>query len=79
MRRCVITFMTLAMLSCGVQEMTLFVTSSDTFMFGSLSPERPNQAETFQGAMTNFSAVAAQAILKAYDFTGVRFADAVID
>jgi hypothetical protein len=30
--------------------------------------ERPDQAETFQRAMTSFSAVAAQAILEAYDF-----------
>lgn len=33
--------------------------------------ERPDQAETFQRAMTN-SAVSAQAILEAYDFTGIR-------
>lgn len=34
--------------------------------------ERPDQAETFQRAMTSFSTAAAQAILDAYDFTGIR-------
>jgi O-methyltransferase domain len=34
--------------------------------------ERPDQAGTFQRAMSNFSVVAAQAILDTYDFTGIR-------
>lgn len=41
-----------------------------------LFAERPDQAETFQRAMTNGSTIAAQSILGAYDFTGVgRLAD----
>jgi hypothetical protein len=41
-----------------------------------LLAERPDQAETFQRAMTNSSAVSAKAILDAYDFTGIsRLAD----
>jgi len=38
--------------------------------------ERPEQCETFQRAMTNSSAVAADAIVDAYDFSGIeRIAD----
>jgi len=38
--------------------------------------ERPGQCETFQQAMTNSTSVAAQAIVEAYDFTGIeRLAD----
>jgi hypothetical protein len=34
--------------------------------------ERPDQAETFHRAMTNFSATAAEAVLEAYDFSGIK-------
>lgn len=34
--------------------------------------EHPQQAETFQRAMTNGSVIAAESILKAYDFTGIK-------
>src|SRR3972149_6580027 len=34
--------------------------------------ERPGQCETFQRAMTNSTSVAADAIVEAYDFSGVR-------
>ena len=38
--------------------------------------ERPGQCETFQHAMTNSTSVAAQAIVEAYDFSGIaRLAD----
>jgi hypothetical protein len=38
--------------------------------------ERPSQCETFQNAMTNSTAVAATAIVEAYDFSGIeRLAD----
>jgi len=38
--------------------------------------ERPGQRDTFQQAMTNSTAVAAQAIVEAYDFSGItRLAD----
>jgi hypothetical protein len=41
-----------------------------------LFAERPEQAETFHRAMTNGSVIAAESILKAYDFTGIeRVAD----
>lgn len=34
--------------------------------------ERPDQCETFQRAMTNSTSVAAQAIVEAYDFSGIK-------
>jgi hypothetical protein len=34
--------------------------------------DNPEQAETFQRAMTNGSVIAAESILKAYDFTGIK-------
>ena len=34
--------------------------------------ERPGQCETFQHAMTNSTSVAAQAIVEAYDFSGIK-------
>ena len=34
--------------------------------------ERPGQCETFQNAMTNSTAVAAQAIVEAYDFSAIK-------
>ena len=34
--------------------------------------ERPGQCETFQRAMTNSTSVAADAIVEAYDFSGIR-------
>jgi hypothetical protein len=37
-----------------------------------LLAERPDQAETFHRAMTNFSASAAEALLDAYDFSGIK-------
>ena len=38
--------------------------------------EHPEQAETFQKAMTNGSVIAAESVLKAYDFSGIeRLAD----
>ena len=38
--------------------------------------ERPEQCETFQRAMTNSTSVAADAIVEAYDFSGIeRLAD----
>ena len=41
-----------------------------------LFAERPEQAETFQRAMSGGSAIAAQSILASYDFSGIeRLAD----
>ena len=34
--------------------------------------ERPEQCETFQRAMTNSTSVAANAIVEAYDFSGIK-------
>jgi O-methyltransferase domain len=41
-----------------------------------LLAERPDQAENFHRAMTNFSATVSEAVIEAYDFTGIeRMAD----
>jgi hypothetical protein len=37
-----------------------------------LLAERPEQSETFQRAMTNGSTIAAQNVLRAYDFSGIK-------
>jgi O-methyltransferase domain len=37
-----------------------------------LLAERPDQAETFHRAMSSFSAIDSEAILEAYDFSGIR-------
>src|SRR6478672_10358801 len=43
---------------------------------GAHAPERPEQAETFQRAMSGGSAIAAQSIVGSYDFPGIeRLAD----